>query len=130
MKIPYRLSDEGVVRDAEPDQKLLYLLRDNGLFSVKCGCEEGFCNCCIILLDNKPVPACILPIAAVRGRSVVTLEHFKTTVDYEDISKGFQKAGVTLCGFCDSGKILTAYQIINKDVRPTKEEIKEDMNYL
>lgn len=130
MKIPFSLNDKEIVIDAEPDKKLLYILRDNNLFSVKCGCEEGYCSSCTVLLDNKPVPTCIVPIASIRGRKIVTLEYFQKTKDYEDIDNGFKKAGIHLCGFCNTGKIFTAYQIISKTARPTKEHILKEISQL
>ena len=66
MKIPFTLNSEDIILDAEPDTKLLQLLRDNGIFSVKDGCKKGSCGSCTVLMDGKPVPSCIIPSAAVR----------------------------------------------------------------
>lgn len=123
MKIPFTLNSENIILDAEPDTKLLQLLRDNGFFSVKDGCKKGRCGSCTVLLDGNPVPSCIIPSAAVRHTSVETLEHFMKSPDYADIEAGFKQAGVELCGYCNAGKIFATWSIISRDPRPTKENV-------
>ena len=120
MKIPMTLNDSKIVLDAEPDNTLLNVLRREGLLSVKCGCEKGICGACAVMLDGKPVPSCIIPIAIVRDATVITLEYFSKSDDYNDIIKGFNKAGIHLCGFCNAGKIFTAWNILNTTTRPNR----------
>lgn len=129
MKVPFRLNDEDIILDAEPDTKLLNLLRNNGFFSVKDGCKQGRCGSCTVLMDSKPVPSCIIPSAAVRHSNVETLEHFMKTQDYSDIEVGFRQAGVELCGYCNAGKILTAWSIISTDPRPAKENVMKTVRF-
>ncbi|MCR4938779.1 MAG: 2Fe-2S iron-sulfur cluster binding domain-containing protein [Treponemataceae bacterium] len=123
MKIPFTLNGEEIILDAEPDTKLLQLLRDNGFFSVKDGCRQGSCGACTVLLDGKPVPSCIIPSAAVRHTDVQTLEYFMKNPDYADIEAGFRQAGVELCGYCNAGKIFAAWSIISTDPRPSRESV-------
>ncbi len=129
MKIPFRLNGEDIILDAEPDTKLLQLLRDNGFFSVKDGCKKGRCGSCTVLLDGKPVPSCIIPSAAVRHTNVETLEQFMKSADYADIEAGFRQAGVNLCGYCNAGKIFAAWSIISTDPRPAKENVIRTARY-
>lgn len=121
MKIPFILDGEDIVIDSEPDEKLINILRDSGNFSVKCGCNSGSCGSCTVLLDDKPVPSCLITAAAVRECEVVTLEAFKKTADWKDIETGFRQSGVRLCGYCDAGKIFAVYDLIKKGQRPSRE---------
>ena len=129
MKIPFILNSENIILDAEPDTKLLQLLRDNGIFSVKNGCKEGSCGACTVLMDGKPVPSCIIPSAAVRHSSIETLEYFMRSKDYSDIDAGFRQAGVKLCGYCNAGKIFAAWSIISTDARPARETVIKVARY-
>lgn len=123
MKIPFTLNGEDVVLDAEPDEKLINILRDSRNFSVKCGCNTGSCGSCTVLLDDKPVPSCLVSAAAVRECQVVTLDAFKKTDYWKDIETGFRQNGVKLCGYCDAGKVFAVYNLIRAEIRPPKEEI-------
>lgn len=127
MKTPFLLNGDDVVIDSEPDEKLINILRDSGNFSVKCGCNTGSCGSCTVLVDDKPVPSCLLTAAAVRDCSVMTLDAFKKTKYWKDIESGFRQCGVHLCGYCDAGKIFAAYDLIRDGQRPTKEAVIDIM---
>ncbi len=123
MKIPLTLNNKKIVLSAEPTEPLLSVLRKEKLYSVKCGCNKGICGNCMILLDDTSVASCLIPVGIVRDCNVVTLEYFQTTVFYQDIVTGFNQAGISLCGYCNAGKIFTAYTILKKYYRPTLEQI-------
>lgn len=125
MQIPVTLNDESDLFDANPNESLLQALRDKKLYKVKCGCMEGHCGNCMVLIDGKPVPSCIVPVAAVRDSKIITLEYFKSLPEYNDIMTGFRQAGITLCGYCDAGKILTAYQLLTSSSRPSVQQITD-----
>ncbi len=127
MKTPFNLNGDDIVIDSEPDEKLINILRDAGNFSVKCGCNTGSCGSCTVLVDDKPVPSCLLTAAAIRECSVVTLDAFKKTTAWKDIETGFRQCGVHLCGYCDAGKIFAIYDMIRGEQRPAKESIIEVM---
>lgn len=128
MKIPVVLNDKKLVLEAEPDEKVIDVLRREKLFSVKHGCEKGFCGSCTILLDGKPVSSCILPVGIIRDSNIVTLEYFKSNPLYNDIINGFNKANIHLCGYCNAGKIFTAYEILTRNQRPDREELYSKLN--
>lgn len=125
MKIPLKINNEKYVISAEPSEKLLSILRREKLYSVKCGCEEGRCGNCMVLLDDKPVPSCSIPIGIIRDSKITTLEEFKKTEIYQDIITGFNLAGITMCGYCNAGKIFTSYEILTEYYRPSIEQIQE-----
>ncbi|MBQ9494220.1 MAG: 2Fe-2S iron-sulfur cluster binding domain-containing protein [Treponema sp.] len=130
MKIPITLNNSKIVLDANPNDTLLDVLRREELLSAKCGCGKGMCGACTVVLDGKPVPSCIMPIAVVRDGTVMTLEYFLKSDDYSDIIKGFNKAGIHLCGFCNAGKIFAAWDILNTTTRPNRAEILEQVRSL
>lgn len=129
MKIPFTLNNEAIVLDTNPDTVLSTILRENSIFSAKKGCDKGFCGACTVLLNNNPVPSCIIPMAIVRNSSIITLEYFCNTEDFQDIDAGFKAAGIELCGYCNAGKIFEAYEIISKIEKPEKNFITKQVSH-
>jgi carbon-monoxide dehydrogenase small subunit len=128
MNIPVTINEKQVLADVEPDMKLLPFLRSIGLMSPKQGCGEGHCGACTVLLDDDPVPSCLVPMAAVWNSSIVTLEHFSKTPEFADIQQGFAQTNVYFCGFCNAGKIFATYQLLkNRGARHERAGIIETM---
>ncbi|MFA6937165.1 MAG: 2Fe-2S iron-sulfur cluster-binding protein [Treponema sp.] len=128
MKISVTLNDKKIILEAEPSEKLMTVLRREKLYSVKCGCGKGFCGSCTVLLDNRAVPSCIIPIGMIRNCSIITLEYFQTQPIYSDIIKGFSQAGIQLCGYCNAGKIFTAYEVLSNYYRPDRKQLYDSIN--
>jgi len=125
MKIRFHLNNEAVEIEADADERLSDILRrDFGILSVRKSCMQGTCGSCTVLLNNHPVPACMLPVFAVAGQNIITLEAFSATQEYKDIITAFEKEGITLCGFCSAGTLLTAHSIVQKHWNPTDEQIR------
>ncbi|MDR2897445.1 MAG: 2Fe-2S iron-sulfur cluster binding domain-containing protein [Spirochaetaceae bacterium] len=128
MKIPFILNSESVIAEAEPGERLLSILRNRfRLAGTKEGCIAGRCGSCMVLLDGSPVSSCLIPISIIKDCEIVTLEYFSQTPEYADITNGFRQTGIELCGFCNAGKIFTAHEILSKNLRPTKEEVREQL---
>ena len=126
MIIPFTLNGEKLYLDARSGDRLLHILRQRfGLDEAKESCCSGVCGACTVLMNGVAVPSCVIPAFQARNCEIVTLSYFKKTEDYGDIERGFGDAGVSLCGFCDSGKILTAHSIIAASERPSKQEVRE-----
>lgn len=140
MKIPVKLNGQDTMLDVPSGKMLLNVLRERGLLSVKCGCSghaggkaRQICGACTVLLDGRPVPSCIVPIAIARDSSIITMEYFSQTAEYTDIINGFKTAGVTLCGFCDAGKIFQAEYILRTKTiegAPARQAIYDTMSCL
>lgn len=123
MKISLTLNDKPLEIEVNPYEKLINILRRNQIYSVKLGCSPQSCGNCIVLLNDKAVPSCKIPVGIVRDSSIVTLEYFKERDVYQDIIKGFEQAGIHLCGYCNTGKIFAAYEILKTTTHPTREQI-------
>ena len=126
MKIRFHLNNVAVEIEADADERLADVLRrDFGLRSVRKSCLQGICGSCTVLLNDHPVPSCMLPIFAVSGKNIITLEAFSATPEYKDIMAAFEKEGITLCRFCSAGTVLTAHSIVQKHWNPTDEQIRD-----
>lgn len=125
MNIPMIINNEKVLIQSPADSSLLSVLRKERFLQVKRGCEQGICGSCTVLLDGKPVPSCKIPVAVALNREIVTLEYFSKDEMYTAIMKGFTKAGIKLCGYCNSGKIFAAKEILSAPARPTRKKIAE-----
>ncbi len=130
MNIPIILNGDRIMIQASADEKLLNVLRQQKCLSVKEGCTKGTCGSCTVLLNKKPVPACKIPIALVINKEIETLEYFYKSETYSDIIKGFSKAGIKLCGFCNAGKIFATAYIIGLNEKPTRDSIRENIKHL
>ena len=125
MKIPIILNGEVTVMAADPSMTLLDALRREGFVSPKLGCAEGRCGSCTVLMDGKAVPTCIIPLVAARDATILTLEQFSKTKEYQLILESFAKAGIQLCGFCNAGKILGTYSFLTTYQRPSQQMIQD-----
>ena len=134
MNIPITLNGEKILLQSPADSSLLSVLRKQKLFQVKRGCEKGACGSCVVLMNKLPVPSCKIPVALAMDREIVTLEYFskseKYSDIYSDIMKGFSKAGIKLCGFCNSGKIFAAKAILESSTKPTRAMVYEQIKTL
>ena len=130
MKLTLTINEEKTVLDADPDMTLLDLLRRQKILSVKCGCGKANCGSCAVLLDGKAVLSCLIPCGIVRNSEIVTMEHFSKQAACQEILKGFEKAGVNLCGYCNPGKIFAAWEIISTFSNPNREQIAERVSDL
>ncbi len=130
MKIQVTLNGTKTILDSQADEPLQKVLHRNGFASVKSGCAAGFCGTCTVLINDKPVASCKIPVGLIKGTEIVTLEAFEKTPEYAVIMEGFKKAGIKLCGYCNSGKIFTAYQILKMHDMPTRQEISNQIKTL
>ena len=130
MNVPVILNGNKTILEAPADETLMSVLRRIGCASVKCGCGQGTCGSCTVLLNDNPVATCKIPLGIIQNADIVTLEYFERTTEYSRIMKGFELAGIKLCGLCDSGKIFSAYQLVKLNRIPTREEIYEQVRSL
>jgi isoquinoline 1-oxidoreductase alpha subunit len=109
--------------DVESDTPLLWVLRDAvGLTGTKFGCGIGVCGACSVLLDGEVTRSCVLPVSAVAGKSITTIEglsHDRTHA----VQQAWIAESVPQCGYCQSGMILAAVALLKRTPHPTDAEI-------
>jgi nicotinate dehydrogenase subunit A len=117
------------VVDADPQTPLLYVLSDElQLRGPKFGCGVAQCGACTVMLEGRAVRSCVMPISAVNGRDVTTLEGIGTPEKPHAIQQAFIEEGAAQCGFCLSGVILTAKALLDQNPKATDEQIREAMH--
>jgi len=95
------------------------------LTGTKIGCEQGTCGACTVLMDDKPVLSCILPVVKCNNKRITTIEGLSDKNELDKIQKKFVEKGAIQCGFCTPGMVLTSYSLLKENPDPTKEEIKQ-----
>lgn len=125
MKIPVTLNKTKIILDSNPDEVLMKVLHRTSCPTVKSGCMEGLCGACTVLLNDVPVASCKIPVGLVKDMEIITLDFFTKSETYEIIMDGFNKAGIKLCGYCNAGKIFSAYEILKTSKIPTRQEISD-----
>lgn len=123
MKTTLNVNGQSRTVDVSPDTPLLWVLRDElGLTGTKYGCGEALCGACTVLLNGAPVRSCVMPVSAVAGSRITTIEGLS-----EDGSHPVQKAWVAedvpQCGYCQSGQIIVAAALLEQNANPTDEDI-------
>lgn len=121
MVISFKLNGEATLVDALPNTRLSIVLRRQfGLKSVKISSFDGLKGSDCVLLNDSVVPSSLIPLFNVENREVITLEYFSTDKrylrEYKLIMKCFKENGVSLCGFCDAGKIFAAYKLLQSNL--------------
>jgi carbon-monoxide dehydrogenase small subunit len=125
MKIALTINATRHEVEISPSETLLDLVRRLGYKSVKFGCGEGACGACTVILDGRPVNACLVLAASVEGREVVTLEALGDTRRPHPLQEAFIEAGAVQCGFCTPGMILSAKALLDRNPDPGEDEIRE-----
>lgn len=110
--------------DVKPSETLLETLRDRlELIGAKDGCGLGACGSCTVLLNGLPTRSCIVLTAELDGSEVSTIESLADGTKLDPVQESFMEKGAVQCGFCTPGMILTAKGLLDRNSRPTKEEI-------
>ena len=112
--------------DVDPDTPLLYVLRnDFGLHGTKFGCGLGQCGSCTVLVAGRAVRSCMLPVQAVAGQEVTTIEGLGSPERPHPLQAAFIEEQAAQCGYCTPGIVMTAKAILDQTPRPTEAQVKE-----
>jgi len=126
VKIAMRVNGDPVSVDVEPRVTLLDALRDHlGLTGTKRICDHGACGGCTVLLDGKPVNACMLLALDAAGRKVTTIEGLSKNGQLHPVQKAFIKHDALQCGFCTPGMVIACVALLDSNPHPSEEEIRE-----
>ena len=112
--------------EAAPLTPLLNVLREElTITSPKAGCQQGGCGACTVLVDGQPTRSCLLPVAAVDGAEITTVEGIGTPDRLAPVQAAFHKEYGSQCGFCTPGVLLATHALLERSPHPSREEIEE-----
>jgi isoquinoline 1-oxidoreductase alpha subunit len=128
MPTAFSLNGKSIALDADPNMPLLWAVRElAGLTGTKFGCGMALCGACTVHLDGQAVRSCVTPLSGVAGRQVTTIEGLQGGP-----AKAIQAAWIALqvpqCGYCQSGQIMSATALLEKNATPSDADIDAAMS--
>jgi isoquinoline 1-oxidoreductase alpha subunit len=128
MSTSFVLNGQPTTLDADPNMPLLWAVREvAGLTGTKFGCGMALCGACTVHLDGQPIRSCVMPLSAVAGKQVTTIEGLQSKP-----AKAVQAAWIGLqvpqCGYCQSGQIMSATALLEKNTAPSDADIDGAMS--
>ena len=114
--------------DVEEDTPLLWVLRDHlGLVGTKYSCGIAQCGACTVHINGEATFSCVLPVSSIGDDKVTTIEGLSEDGDHP-VQKAWNEIDVAQCGYCQAGQIMNAASVLNKNPKPSLDEIDEAMN--
>ena len=111
---------------ADAETPLLYVLRnESGCKGVRYGCGLGQCGTCTVIIDGKPVQSCDVPVAAVAGKSITTIEGIGSVDHPHPLQRAFVEEQAAQCGYCATGIIMSAKALLDVNASPSDAELKQ-----
>ena len=115
--------------DAPADMPLLWVLRDIiGMTGTKYGCGIAQCGACTVHVEGRPVRSCVLPVGALNGRSITTIEGVAASPAGAKVQKAWLDLEVIQCGYCQSGQIMSAAALLASTPNPDDSDINAAMS--
>jgi isoquinoline 1-oxidoreductase subunit alpha len=128
--MPFTIKVNGTLHQVEVDgdTPLLWVLRDIlGMTGTKFGCGIAQCGACTVHVDGNPVRSCLLPVASIGDRPVITIEGIGATKTGSKVQKAWLDLEVIQCGYCQSGQIMSATALLTKNPHPDSADIDAAM---
>lgn len=125
--INFKLNGKAVALDADVNMPLLWALRDLlNMTGTKYGCGIAQCGACTVLLDGQAIRSCVLPLTAVEGKSVTSIEGLPQDASHP-VQQAWVEHKVPQCGYCQSGQIMSAVALLSQNPSPDDEAIDNAM---
>jgi putative selenate reductase molybdopterin-binding subunit len=136
MIVKLKINQEWHEFDVAPGDSLHKTLRAGGWYGAKHGCESGECGACTVLLDGRPVNACMLLAAQAQGHTIETIEAlgeypeqgWKIGAGLHPLQQAFVESGAIQCGYCTPAQILAACELIRRNSNPSEEEVRQALS--
>lgn len=123
--IRFCLNGVETVYEGEPSERLLDALRNEyRLTGTKCGCREGECGACAVIIDGLLTNSCLVAMGSVDGAEIVTIEGYSKTERFAALDKAYEAVSAVQCGFCIPGMILASECLLAANPHPSEEEIR------
>ena len=129
MKISFTLNDKTILIDTEPDRRVIDILREDlQLTGTKEGCGSGECGACTILVDGESRLSCLMLAAQLEEKHITTIEGLSVENNIHPIQDAFIQSGAVQCGFCTPGMVMSALNLLYRNKKPSREEIREGIS--
>ncbi len=126
--VVFNVNGRSVSVNAEPDTPLLWGIRDHlRLTGTKYGCGAGLCGACTVHVDGRAVRSCQTALSDIAGKHVTTIEGLSPDADHP-LQKAWIAEQVPQCGYCQSGQIMKAAELLAKTAKPTRDQIVRHMD--
>jgi isoquinoline 1-oxidoreductase alpha subunit len=123
------VNGKSVQVDVEPGTPLLWVLREQvGLTGTKYGCGVAQCGACTVHVDGQATRSCAMPVSAVEGKRITTIEGLAQGGKLSKVQQAWIANDVPQCGYCQSGQIMKAAELLAANKKPTREQIVQHMN--
>src|SRR5712672_3796610 len=130
MSVKFSVNGKPAEFDGPDDVPLLWVVREHlKLTGSKFGCGAGLCGACTMHIDGAPIRTCVLPVDAVRGRQVTTIEGLSPDTDHP-VQQAWIELDVPQCGYCQSGMIMAAASLLSRHPDPSDSDIDREMTNL
>src|SRR3954469_9303811 len=128
MATNFTVNGKPVSVDAPPETPLLWVVREGlKLTGTKFGCGTGLCGACMVHIDGKRAYSCQTQLSELAGKSVTTIEGLSPDGNHP-VQKAWLAESMPQCGYCQSGQIMSAADLLKQKPKPTRDEIVEHMS--
>ena len=125
MGIKFKLNGKEIEYSGALTARLLDVLRDElQLKGTKCGCKEGECGACAVIIDGKLITSCLVAMGSIEGAGITTIEGYSKTERFAALDKAYESVSAVQCGFCIPGMIMASEAILESNPNPTEEDIR------
>ena len=129
IEIEATVNGRPIKRRAKARQHLADFLRQElELTGTHLGCEHGICGACTVLIDNRSVRSCLTLAAQIGGKTVDTIEGMSESGKLVELQRAFIERNAAQCGFCSSGMLLTAYELVSQGEAASRAEIRQALS--
>lgn len=129
MKIAFRLNGSDIAIDTDPCRRVVDILREDlGLTGTKESCGSGECGSCTILVEGESRLSCLMVAGQLSGREITTIEGLGSQGEMHPVQKAFVDHGAVQCGFCTPGMVLAAVDLLRRNPRPGRQEIRRGLS--
>jgi carbon-monoxide dehydrogenase small subunit len=125
--IKFTLNGLSVSAEIETHHNLIEMLQQFGLVGARESCGQGLCGCCTVYVDDAAVSGCLYLAVMADNKTVTTVEHLDANGTLSPVQQAFIDNGAFQCGFCTSGMIMMAHELLQRKPNPTDEEIRNHL---